>query len=154
MPITYTAGGAPDLDTIARLWEKLRAHHRERSGPFNPHYDAITWEKRKQQLLEKNAGGGLHIDIARDGAAVVGYCVSTVDAAKRGELESLFIEETYRRHGIGTVLMEKALAWLDKAGAMRRQIGVAAGNEEAVPFYRRFGFEPRTIILEQAELDA
>ena len=149
MSITYTAGDKNRLDAVAPLWEKLRAHHRALSEHFKPHFDAVTWETRKRDLLEKCAGGGLHIDFAFNGGTMAGYCVSTIDARRRAELESIYIEEDCRRRGIGTMLVEKALAWMDEKGAAQRQIGIAAGNEEALPFYRRFGFEPRAVIVEQ-----
>lgn len=149
--ITYTAAGGPDLDAIAPLWARLKSHHRAMAEHFQTQFDAVDWPARKAGLLRRAAGGGLHLDLARDGDTLVGYCVTTVDARKRAELESVFIEEGYRRRGIRAALVEKALAWMDAVGADRREVAIAAGNEEVLPFYRRFGFEVRAVVMQQTD---
>ena len=45
--------------------------------------------------------------------------------------------------------MTRAIAWLDNAGAVRKRVSVAYGNEAAGTFYRKFGFYPRMTVLEQ-----
>ena len=95
----------------------------------------------------------MRIDLARDIKTdkLIGYCVSTVNQDKQGEIESIYIEKDYRRRGIGGNFMKKALAWMDGLSVTKRVIGVAAGNEEAFPFYARYGFYPRVTILKQVE---
>lgn len=154
MPVTYTELPQEDLDRLQPLWEKLRDHHTALAGAFRAQLEGRTWAERRRELLEKSRGGGLYLDIARDGDATVGYCITTLDAGKQAELESIYIEEAWRRHGIGTAFMQRALAWMDARGAERRRIGIAAGNEGAIAFYRRFGFEPRTVIMEQVRGEA
>nr|WP_282433378.1 GNAT family N-acetyltransferase [Desulfosporosinus sp. FKA] len=78
----------------------------------------------------------------------IGYCVTTIDN-DIGEIESLFVDEAYRKMGLGTVLMERALNWLEQNSITKKRLNVAVGNEQVLNFYRRFGFHPRTIILEQ-----
>ncbi len=148
--ITYTSTDERDIDVLAPLWLKLIAHHRERSPRFREHFDTFTWEERRRGLLEKASGGYMRIDLAYDGVSLIGYCVSTVNARKHAEIESIYIEEYCRRVGIGTRFMEGALTWMQERGSIKREVGVAAGNEEALPFYARFGFYPRVIVLEQA----
>jgi diamine N-acetyltransferase len=79
----------------------------------------------------------------------VGYCVSSLSEDKTGEIESIFLENGYRSQGIGTDLMLRALAWMDKDGATRKRVSVGNGNEEAWKFYEKFGFYPRMTVLEQ-----
>jgi ribosomal protein S18 acetylase RimI-like enzyme len=140
------------LDTIALLWDALNQHHLRLSKDFKQHYSELTFEKRKDDLLHKAANAELRIDVAVDEASGqnVGYCVSSFDKSKIGEIESIFVNENYRGLGIGDALMKKALAWMDGKCAEKKVVAVAAGNEQAIGFYGRYGFVHRKTVLEQA----
>ena len=66
-----------------------------------------------------------------------------------GEIKSIFVSETYRHRGVGEVLMQKALAWMEKQGALEKVVEVTAGNEAAWGFYAHYGFLPRKTLLKQ-----
>jgi RimJ/RimL family protein N-acetyltransferase len=148
LKIEYREINSNALDLIGLLWEKQREHHRAIANYFPDHFTQITFEVRKKQLLEK---GQLYIDLVRDPAAggYVGYCVTSLTAAKMGEIESIYIEPGYRRSGIGDRLMTRALAWLEANSAGRRVLAVGEGNESVFAFYRHYRFYPRTTVLEQ-----
>lgn len=122
---------AKGLESVGPLWEKLRIHHKVRSLNFAEHFDKMTWEKRKNELLDKCRNGAMRIDLAKDAntGKLIGYCVSTINEKKQGELESILIEEGYRRLGIGGNFMKKALSWMKGQSATRKVVAVAAGNE-------------------------
>ena len=149
MKIEYAATDQRDLDLIGHLWKKLYEHHRVRSPNNAKHFVNMTFDIRKKGLLEKARKGALRLDIARDIMTdkIIGYCVSSVTEDKQGEIESIFIEKDYRKHGIGDNLMKRALGWMDGLSADKRIIGVAVGNEEAFGFYARYNFYPRVTIL-------
>jgi ribosomal protein S18 acetylase RimI-like enzyme len=151
--IAYLETDGRDLDSIAFLWEKLREHHRTHFPYGAERYPRMTWADRKQGLLEKTADGHLRLDIARDSKTgkLVGYCISSVTAAKIGEIESIYIEKDCRHDGIGDNFMKKAMEWMDALGTSKRIIGVGAGNEDVFSFYARYGFYPRVTILHQLE---
>jgi GNAT superfamily N-acetyltransferase len=113
----------------------------------------MTFEIRKQNLLEKSGGGALRIDLARDAdtGTLIGYCISTISAKKQGEIESIYVEPDYRRSGIGDIFMKRALSWMDIMSVNRKILGVGAGNEEVFGFYSRYNFYPRVHVLEQVE---
>lgn len=151
---TYSQMGADGLDKIADLWSKLTLHHKERAPEvFKDYFDKVTFDTRKKQLLDKAAGGHILVDIATDKNTgnIIGYCVSTVSDKREGELESIYIEKEHRKQNIGDILMKTALAWMDSYGVTRKTIAVAAGNEEALGFYRKYGFHTRVHILIQAD---
>lgn len=79
----------------------------------------------------------------------VGYCISTINSEPAGEVDSFFVEEQYRKQGLGDKLMQRALEWLDINKAKTKIIVVAEGNENVLEFYRRYGFYKRRIVLEQ-----
>lgn len=147
--IVYHRGGPEGLDAVAGLWDKLRLHHRERSPYFKELMERMTWEERKRVLLEKAREGTLLVETARDNNGIIGYCIASANRQKTGEIESIYIEKASRRRHIGERLMQDALAWMDAQGVTAKIIGVAAGNEEVFPFYRKFGFYPRMTILRQ-----
>jgi ribosomal protein S18 acetylase RimI-like enzyme len=111
----------------------------------------MTFEDRKLYFQKIHETGQLRLDLATEPITgmCAGYCVSSVSAENTGEVESLFVAVTYRSQGIGTILVSRALAWMDSLGTSRNRVSVGDGNEAAWAFYRKFGFYPRITILEQ-----
>ncbi len=153
MNIEYIETDARGFDLIGPLWQKLNEFHITRSPYHAGHFMRMTFDQRKRQLLEKSAEGAVRIDIARDKETgrSVAYCISTVSKNQQGEIDSIYIEPGYRRQGIGDSLVKKALGWMDSLSITQRVIEVASGNEEVIPFYGRYGFYPRCVILRPAE---
>ena len=153
MAIEYTETDGQGLDLIEFLWQKLNDLHGELSEYFSASYPKNTFERRKQELLDKSAGGAMRVDIARDTDTrkIIGYCVSTISEASKGEIDSIYIEDGYRRSGIGDFLMRKALDWMDGKAVNRKVVEVIVNNGEALNFYERYGFYPRSTILEQID---
>jgi GNAT superfamily N-acetyltransferase len=111
------------------------------------------FEPRKQQILGKAAPGKLRIELVSTAtpATDMAYCISTVAADGCGEVDSMFVEERFRGCGVGSELLRRALAWFDSVGASSKVVTVAARNESALALYKRFGFHPRTILLQQRQ---
>ncbi len=154
--IEYMVRDGSCLDRVAPLWEQLKAHHTERAAHFIQDMSAMNFEDRKRSLLEKAEPSALRVDIAVDGqnGQDIAYCISSVDAHKRGALDSIYVDPVYRRRGIGEVLPRRALAWMDAAGADSKIITVAEGNERVFRFYAKFGFYPRATVLAQPKTPA
>jgi len=151
--IKYVCGDLNILDELKDLWEELNRYHCERSEHFKPHYLSMTFEKRKADLKKKAEGGEMRVDFAIDESTRQGiaYIVSTINPAKVGEIDSVFVEEHYRRMGVGGKLMQNALTWMDERGAVEKHVEVSFGNESAWGFYGRFGFLPRKTTLKQVK---
>lgn len=151
--INYVEGDEALLDQIKPLWEDLNSYLLGLSDNFSRHYLDMTFSKRKATLLQKVAPGKMRINIAFDvgSGKNVGYCISGINDGQMGEINSIFVSEAYRSLGIGDVLMENALDWLDKQDAIEKVVEVAAGNEKAWGFYARYGFFPRKTILKQVK---
>ena len=139
------------FDEIQVLWEALKEHGMRLSLNFKQYYFDMTFQKRKDFLLKKARMAQMNIVLAvdEDSGQKVGYIVSSLDAEKLGEVESVFVNQKYRRYGVGDALMKKALAWMDTKGAVVKKVEVGAGNEQAFGFYRRYGFLPRKTVLVQ-----
>jgi len=150
--IEYSETDQRGLDSVEPLWLKLNKHHKSRSRHFKNYFKNYTFETRKQGLLEKSHQGTMHIGLATDAntGKLVGYCISTISGS-HGEVDSIYIEKEYRYSGIGSNLIKKAIAWMDKMSVSKRIVAVAAGNEEAFGFYARYNFYPQMNILEQIQ---
>jgi ribosomal protein S18 acetylase RimI-like enzyme len=145
---TYLQLGPESIDLIRPLWEGLNVHHLVRSPNFRGHYEQMTFDVRKKDLLKKER---LRIILAIRDRNPIGYCICTISSEGDGEIDSIYVEDGYRRNGIGEELMTRAIAWLDAGGAKKKIVAVAAGNEAAIPFYESFGFMPRMTVLQMAE---
>jgi len=145
---TIARGGAELLGRVGPLWERLSEHHAQVSAFHREH--RTSFEQRAPALQRKAAEGALLVDlvVVVPGGEDAGYCLtSAVDGV--GEVESLFVAEPLRGSGLGGELVSRALAWLNERGVDRCIVGVAAGNEAALPLYERHGFARRATILER-----
>ena len=146
--VEFIRGGRELLNDVKPLWESLNEHHKGKSPYFAKKYEDFTFEKRTEKFMEKD-DRIMNIDLIKKYDAYVGYSITTIDSKKEGEIESLFLLYSCRGLGLGDMLMERAIEWLDSNGAVKKIIGVAVGNEDVLEFYKRHGFYKRTIILEQ-----
>ncbi len=152
-PIEYRQTNIAGIELIRPLWIQLNRHHHTNARAFRDIYARWTFDDRKAYFVKISERGSLRIDLAFDPepGLYAGYCVSSLSEDRAGEIESFYVEETYRSLGIGTNLMTRALAWLNNNGSIRNRVSVADGNEDAFPFYRKFGFYPRMTVLEQRQ---
>jgi len=63
-----------------------------------------TFDMRKKQLMEKSYQGALRIDLARDAVTkeYIGYCVTSVDPEKQGEIDRFMWKKTTACPASGT----------------------------------------------------
>ena len=52
----------------------------------------------------------------------------------------LMVDARYRRRGVGTALLEAAVAWARAVGVAKLELHVFPHNEAAIALYERFGF--------------
>lgn len=149
MFISYIKENEVALDEIRPLWEKLRSHHHEKTRDFKKRFSSMTFESRKNSILE-NTNGCL-VEFARNNETgdYVGYCVSTLYKNGNGEIDSLYVDPEYRGKRIADRLVNDAIEWLHSRDVKEINIYVAAGNEEVFGFYERFGFRPFVMLLKQ-----
>ncbi|WP_024832802.1 GNAT family N-acetyltransferase [Ruminiclostridium josui] len=138
-----------DIGIVKPLWEKLNLLHQSKSDKFAKWFSEHTFEERLEQLYEKEHRGQLRIEVVKDSAldVNVGFCISSIFDGNRGEIDSLFVESVYRGHRIGDRLITSALNWLESNNISDIEIMAYYGNEVVLPFYARYGFEPKKYIL-------
>jgi ribosomal protein S18 acetylase RimI-like enzyme len=151
--INYVVGDETLLDQIEPLWLGLNQQNISSSLSFKPYYRALTFDKRKKELLKIAQAAVLRVEIAIDNSngQAVGYCVSSLDNSGVGEIESIYVDKPFRGLKIGNNLMKSAIGWLEQQGATTKQVSVSAGNELACKFYEHYGFRTRRTVMEQTK---
>ncbi len=76
---------------------------------------------------------------------ILGFCIAYSKKVS-GKIEVLFVDEKYRRNGLGLKLMNSAVEWFKEKQIYEIELTVVYGNE-AVSFYQKLGFYPRSIIM-------
>lgn len=130
MSFSIRALAAEDLD---RVWvlagESLEAPRWTRQD-----YERIVQEAEPVLLVRC----GL---VALCGSDLVGFVVASwLRQETVAEVEGLFVEQTYRRQGIGGALIGACMAWARTAGASTLRLEVRASNVAALALYQRYGF--------------
>ncbi|MCR3757566.1 GNAT family N-acetyltransferase [Clostridium felsineum] len=146
----FVNGGLELLDLVEPLWEKLNKYHENKAKYFAYRYKKFKFDARRKSFTKANIKA-VNIDLIKKGDNYIGYCISTINDDKIGEIESIFIEEDYRKFSLGDKLMTRALKWLDENEVKSKRIGVAEGNEKVLEFYKKYGFYKRTIILQKID---
>lgn len=80
---------------------------------------------------------------------VVGYVVADTESGQGrpiGHIKDLAVRPEWRRRGIGSRLLERAISVLTARGADRVKLEVRATNEDARALYKRFGFEAHHVV--------
>ncbi|WP_276270523.1 GNAT family N-acetyltransferase [Haloarcula litorea] len=87
--------------------------------------------------------------IEDDVPTVAGYVIADTvpnHGTPMGHIKDLAVRSDYRRGGVATALLERALGVLSAAGAGSVKLEVRADNSGARRLYREFGFEHRKTI--------
>jgi len=86
--------------------------------------------------LEQIAGG--RVFVSEMGGAPVGFSAIEPRADGETELDALFVEPTFRRHGVGRLLVDYCAEVARKQGSKALHV---TGNPHAEDFYLACGFE-------------
>ena len=143
-----------DLGTILDLNQRLFEREIER-------FDSTlsgTWtgtEEARNYFLGRIQGNDGCAFVAEQDGSIVGYLVAGLEKAGlyRGnltiaELENMFVDDSSRSLGIGAQLYEEFESWARGKGADRVKVVASAGNQRAIEFYKRCGFQDYDVTLE------
>ncbi len=93
--------------------------------------------------------------IAEENGKVVGYLDGyikkpcTIYMGKRAEIDNMCVDASMRDRGIGGALVDEFKRWAKSQGVERLIVEAFSGNERAIEFYKKSGFEPYANILSQ-----
>ena len=152
MALRHKVGGLELLPDIKPLWERLNAMNVDRSLHFRERHRNLTFEERMRPVHRKAREGMARVEVVLDGAgAPIGYCVATIDSEYVGEVDSIYVDEGERDHGLGGDLLDSAIDWMRAFPVHRTFLSVTVGNIDAPRFYERHGFRPRNTLFELEE---
>jgi ribosomal protein S18 acetylase RimI-like enzyme len=153
-----TADRIPELRP---LWEELEVHHGRLAGVPSIRPLADSWERRRERYRDWLADGSGHLFLAEDDGSVVGYLMMTISdppeswdvGTRAGEIETMSVLPDARSHGVGTALIDAAIAEAENQGVKAIGVGVVHSNVEGIRFYERAGFKPFYVELLRLNAD-
>lgn len=152
----------PDLlDELRPLFVELHRHHATVApdlAGLSPVSADEAWERRRSFYESELAGGGAIVVKAVRGDALAGYAYASLapgfaswgPRAPVGVIHDLVVAAPARRHGLGSVLLERTREELAARGASALRLNVLEGNAEAVAFYAHHGLVAVTLTLGRA----
>lgn len=155
---TVRAATASDQGALGRLGAMLVAEHHE----FDPERFiapvAMLPERYGEFLVSQVARPEMVVFVAERVGEVVGYAYGGMEGndymalrGPAGMLYDLVVDPDHRRQGVGTALLEAALAALTQLGAPRVLLFTAEKNHGAQAMFERAAFR-RTMIEMTREL--
>lgn len=135
------------IEAIKELWEKNRLYHENTSEYFKESYRSISFDDRIKAFSGFD-NDSIKITVAKSDGKYIGYCISTI-VNDKGELESLHVDEANRRNGIGRKLVMRHLEWMKEKNCKVIGVTVSQENEPTIMFYRKLGFYPNTVYMQQ-----
>lgn len=115
-----------DLDAVMRLVSAI---------PEAPHWSRLAYEG----FLNVSTPGK-QILVAEDARRIVGFIAGQI-AADVCELESIVVDSSCRRSGVGERLIAAWMTWARERGAVKVQLEVRCKNHAAINFYEHEGFQ-------------
>ena len=110
-------------------------------------------ERQRRGLTFFLEGCGKHrgIMVAEAGAEVVAMAtvqilVSTAQGGPVGQVEDVVVREDFRGRGVGRRLMDALTAWAVERGLTRLQLLADRGNQPALDFYQRIGWQRTRLV--------
>ena len=147
MDVVYVTG-----ELIPELVASVGALFAEDGGRHDPWMDT-DWPARSGAAYYRGLlSAGLCLLTRADGVTV-GHLVGRMSAselrpgAKVGVLESMRVDGSGRRSGVGSALVGEFVEWAERNGATEFRVTAFTENEVAVAFYRSHRFEPFEVTL-------
>lgn len=141
-----------DIDALIGLYREFHAFHvrgvpdRLRIPDEANEKDAAAVRESLSKLLKREDAA---IFVAQTGEMAVGLAEvylrqdeehSLTIAYRYGYLQSLIVSESFRKHGIGKLLVEAAHKWAKERGASEMQLNTWEFTEGPLHFYERLGY--------------
>lgn len=139
--------GYDEIGIIRKLWEMNRVYHENTSEYFKESYCGLDFDQRMKGFSVIDQAS-MKITVAKNNEEYIGYCISTALNGK-GEVESVHVEQSSRGDGVGTRLVQEHLDWMRQKNCSVIGVTVSQENAATIGFYRKLGFFPNTIYMQQ-----
>jgi RimJ/RimL family protein N-acetyltransferase len=108
------------------------------TGPWR----SVADERRYLRTIDRHPDAAVYV--AEDGTRLVGRLSLARDphpASRHVADLGLMVAESYRRQGVGTMLLGQAVSWAREVRVRKLELHVFPWNEPALALYGSFGFE-------------
>ncbi|MCH4570783.1 GNAT family N-acetyltransferase [Bacillus sp. ES1-5] len=136
-----------EIEIVRDHLDKLHEYHNSKSKYFSGDYPRMTFEERIEDYKKNSKYREYRIELLVEAETtdILGFCIAYSKSVS-GKIEVLFVDEKYRRNGFGLKLMNSTVEWFKAKKIDEIELTVVYGNE-AVSFYEKLGFYPRSIIM-------
>lgn len=140
-----------DLKKIQDLSAKLFEHDKAWISHLK-----MDWPHKEgeQYFADGIAGKDAVCLVTEVGGQIVGYLQGGLKNSedyrdvKMTELENMYVEDEFRKQGVGKLLVKAFIEWSKEQGAQRTLVIASVPNTNAIKFYEAAGFEPYSLELE------
>jgi ribosomal protein S18 acetylase RimI-like enzyme len=149
---TIAEAGPSDADDISRfLWAAWHEAGAEALGWTGASEEVMKDLTRRDAILDRLGGPTRRMFIARTPDGIVGLAATRHGEGDEGELAGVIVLQGMVGRGIGTPLVELAVAALASDGCSRVVVTTEQANDRALRFYRSRGFEEVSRRAEEVE---
>lgn len=145
-----------DLKEIMRLNLELFKHQQKN---FDPTLNNLwTFSKEGKQYFKKRITGKdgfTEVVESIENKNIIAYATGVIQkrhnyrlAGKYAELESIFVEDKYKKSHLGSKLLGNFIKWCKINKVNTTSVVVAAQNNLAINFYRKHGFKDYDLVME------
>jgi len=139
-----------DLKDVVELSYMSAIYHEKLTSYYDTSKDIkeILTRSLKKNIYASNSC----IFVAEENEKIIGYLLAfkiyrpeMFQIKKAGSIEDVYIEESYRRMGIGNKLIQECFKWFKKNSINFVEISVEVLNEKAMIFWNKKGFKDVSI---------
>jgi ribosomal protein S18 acetylase RimI-like enzyme len=135
-----------NIPEILELWKELFDFNADIEPLFTRREDAhLNYETFLRDLMKSE---DTKVFGVLEDKNLLGYTIARVCyyppiylQEKYGLINDLIVTSSFRRMGIGSLLLERARNWFNSQGLKRIELDVVAQNKEAYLFYLEHGFK-------------
>ena len=144
-----------DLPQLVRLWRELIGFDEALGGQdFRLAAGAPEqWERHLRSHIGKRARMA-HVAMA--GGRPVGFLLASLEQPpgifmerKFGHIAAVYVQEAYRRKGVGGALVAAALGWFGDKRVGRVRVATDARNGLGVEFWKKLGFQTTVLTMDK-----
>lgn len=139
---------ADDAQRIGELWLEMVRFHRQ-FDPMLFNASEKGAEFYQQSIVSRLNDPNTRVLVAEEDGQVIGYVLGMIadimaevfQPIRSGFLADIYVQEDYRRRGIGKELVERLVLWFQSKDVAYYEWHVAQKNSKAVEFWESMGGE-------------
>lgn len=144
-----------DLPLILNLWQKQYDFHHKLDNFYYVPFNNLTKIKFKKYLTKAIKLNNPCLLIAKIDKEIIGFITFSISKSsyfdsnieKYGEIIELYVDQKYRRKGIGNLLMSETEKFFKKQNIKILKLQVSSFNQNTIEFYNHLGYTNRQTLM-------